>query len=422
VASATTGRRRSAEPRKRIQPRKPSARRAPVEQEPEVEILAADTVAEATARADERPVAIAGQTPASEAPAAAFGGTVYPGAPGLLPERQEELAGVPTLPERADRYPQDWFVAVLSAALAATVFLPWYHVQFGTRKLPLTGWQTGTWGPVVFFLALGSLALAVTRLAGVRVSLPLPHPTIHEGVGWVAIFAVLLKRLMRPALPDDLRFGAVVVQSWWILAPIIIGLLLAFMAGRMTSGPPLVIIPGWRRGREGAIGLALALVVVVGGIALGVTKSGSLDTVIRNKQNSALPGGGTNAGGSRPSAFKPLIGKFPACASSIPSPPGAKPETAVEQSSTTPCIWVMNAESKPDAILSFYRTALQKDGFTYTVSQSNAAGSTLSFTGKKCGNISIQNAQPGKKGSRVAVYLAPCPSAKATPRASTSPK
>jgi hypothetical protein len=59
------------------------------------------------------------------------------------------------------------------------------------RGTSVSGWESGAWGPVVFFLALGSLALAVTRLLGIRVSLPLPHPTIHEGVGWVAILAVL---------------------------------------------------------------------------------------------------------------------------------------------------------------------------------------------------------------------------------------
>src|SRR5439155_16474868 len=98
---------------------------------------------------------------------------------------------------KTESYGTDIPVAIMSALLAASAFLPWYKGPAGYR-ITSTGWGSGTWGPLIFFLGVGSLALVVLRRLGVTVSLPVEESLFHEGAGWVALVGAVIKSRFRP--------------------------------------------------------------------------------------------------------------------------------------------------------------------------------------------------------------------------------
>lgn len=316
--------------------------------------------------------------------------------PGAAPVPGQEE---PPLPER---YPEDIPIMVVSAILAASTFLPWYRLKTLVPSPPTaTGFETGTWGPMIFFLGLASLLVGVLRRAKVRVGLPIADSHFHEFVGWIAIVGAVIK--LR-ALPVDAS-GAM-ERSWGVFVAIGAAFVLAFLAGRMSGSAPFTTIPGWFRGRAGTLGLAMLAIVVAASAALGVTlNQGPKDL------NPVAQGGSTNV----------LEGKFPACSKGFPRVDDAKPLQGFEGQGQG-CVFTYTSAKTTDDILTFYKSELTKAGYRYEelASRGDAAGIALRLTAPSCGSMAIQPAQDGKGVTVIVAFGGPCPSAQASPAATPS--
>lgn len=341
-------------------------------------------------------VAVLGQTPAGE-PAAGEGAG--------------EGATPLDAPSRPERYREDVPIMVASAALAASPFLPWYKMKvFGNSTAYASGWETGTWGPMIAFLGALSLAVAVLRRLRVGVGLPFPDATIHEGAGWLAIVGAVIKFRAAPAA------GAFRMSWHWpIFVAVAAAFALAFLAGRMSSTAPFVSIPGWFRGKAGAIGLAT--------IALAVGGAGAFGSINDIDVQQVALGRPPTADGKSPLKAPPNIlrGEFPDCAKDFPKPSGAKPREAVTTSDTNPtCVFTFTSTQSPDALLAFYKAELPKAGITFVEleGRTNLGGHALQLLKPKCGAMSMSKQQGAKETTVVVTYGGACP----PPPPTASPK
>ncbi len=341
-------------------------------------------------------VAVFGQTPGADAEDGPQGSGTSPDDP----------------PVATERYREDIPIIIASAILAAAPFLPWYRMKLlGTRTVAATGWETGTWGPMIAFLGLASLALAVFRRVGVRVSLPVADAQIHEAVGWLSIVGAVIKFRAVPSIGNQF----VMQGTYGVWITIGAAFILAFLAGRMSSGSPFVTIPGWFRGKAGKIGVAVLAIALIGSVAFGM-----LNTVDVQKLATGMASTGTTG---KPPKQNILMGKFPKCAGAFPRSTDAKPTQGVEPSGATPCVFTYESALWPDQLLTFYKAELPKAGYRFTTypSQSPVAGHSILLTAPKCGQIALTR-QPGVKVSTVLVVLGgQCVSPPPTTRSSPTP-
>src|SRR5437588_2381589 len=155
-------------------------------------------------------------------------------------------------------------VGIFAVLLAGSVFLPWYHNALAT----VTGWSSGTWGPVIFFLALAALAIVVLRRAQVPVAFPVESPLVVEAIGWICVIGLILKRYFQPVV-----FGAKLPSAGWIFASLACALGLAILAGTASSNTAFVLRPRWFSGKPGWIGSAVLAIALAGGLAMGFTNT-----------------------------------------------------------------------------------------------------------------------------------------------------
>ncbi|HVL89230.1 MAG TPA: hypothetical protein VM841_03235 [Actinomycetota bacterium] len=307
----------------------------------------------------------------------------------------------PDEPPVPERYPEDIPVMVVSALLAVSVFLPWYKLTSAFRQTTVTasGWETGTWGPMIFFLGLASLAIAVFRRAGVRVGLPVADSHLHEGIGWAAIIGAVIKLRAVPK-EQGIQMG----WNWGIIVAIVAAFALAFLAGRMSGSMTFTTIPGWFRGRAGKIGLAVLLLAIAGSALFGITQNVSPYALATGRPT-------TDGGGDGGVASNVLRDEFPKCAEGFPRPADAKPREGVEQKGQSPCVFTFSTAETPDELLKFYTSELKKDGWSVQAlpSRGEGIGHAMTFSSPKCGSMSMQRAQGASESNVIVAVGGPCP-------------
>lgn len=314
----------------------------------------------------------------------------WPGASRGPGEGTEESLAAPAVAEPApvsagvQIYPQDLGVAALGLFLAIAAFFPWYS-QVG---LQVSGWGSGTWGPLVFFLGLGVALLIGLRRAGVKVALPVEEPLLLEGAAWLAAFGVALKAV-RPPTFALLKMG----PAWGTWLSLVAAVGLALLAGRMSPRAPLVWIPGWYRGTAGRAG-----VLVLGGVLAGSLGFGLA--------NDSTPGGAT---GGASSPITPIKGKLPKCAKELPVLKGLRPTVGYESSrgATGICVAQLTGRKSVRTFAKAYETALGRDGWKFSTTQNTKTIVLYQLTKPRCGSVLISKT-PTVGGTNVTLTLNPC--------------
>ena len=288
-----------------------------------------------------------------------------------------------------DSYATDIPIAIVSALLAASTFLPWYKGPQGYH-ITATGWGSGTWGPLIFFLGIGSILLVILRRAGVAVSLPIEESLFHEGAGWVALVGAVIKSRFRPGPKDFLT------ASYGVWIAIGIAAVLIVLAGRMSPHAPLVLRPGWHRTSAGAVGLVLLTVVAAGSALFGWVNTASL--------TQSASGGDAFAG--------TIKGKVPACAKSFPLPPGLKPQYGFDTQGA--CQVQFAAKGSSTDVTAAFRALFASKQYKYTEIAGAPGSVVFTITKPRCATLAVI---PAERGSTVAIAVTPC----ALPTSSPSP-
>jgi hypothetical protein len=296
-----------------------------------------------------------------------------------LPESDALEAGPP---EAVERPRDELFVGVACAVLAATVFLPWYKSVFRN----VSGWSSGTWGPIIFFLALAGVAIVALRRLKVPIAFPFDHSLILEGIGWLSVGMAFIKRFFAPHL-NTFKYQ---INTWPMLATMFAAVAVALLGGRVSSGAPFVMRPGWFKDRAGKTGAALLGVALALGIAFGLT-AGSSDA---------------SQATSNPLKSKQILG-FPNCAkkAKFPQFAGFKAtlgaETPASGSQQASCVVTFTAPFTTKVALARIETALQGAHWTFAVAKTAAPASFASLTLKapKCGAVTIQQSVVPTAGS-----------------------
>jgi hypothetical protein len=287
-------------------------------------------------------------------------------------------ATAPRRGTRGETFVTDIPIGLVAAALAGATFLPWYKGPSGFG-ISASGWASGTWGPLILFLAVGSVLLVALRRIGISVSLPIEESLYHEGAGWIALVGAVVKSRARPG-PEGLlstSFGA------WIA----IGLaaVLIILAGRMSPHAPLVVRPGWHKARAGIIGIVIIAVVVAGSAVFGAT----------NKASTTTAGPDLLAG--------TVQGRLPDCAEKFPLPPGVKPDYGFGTGAV--CQAQLSSTKSSAALTKEFRALLTKEKYTFT-ELTGAPGSTVfTITKPRCTTLAVV---PSESGSLVAIAFSSC--------------
>jgi hypothetical protein len=278
---------------------------------------------------------------------------------------------------------------IVSAALAGSTFLPWYKGPSGFG-IKATGWASGTWGPIIVFLALGSVVLIALRRIGVRVGLPVEESLIHEGAGWISLVGAVLMSRFRPG-PKDL-----LTADYGVWIAIGAAAVLIVLAGRMSPHAPLHVRPGWQKGRAGLIGIVVLGIIVAGSAVFGVTNSPKLQAT--GSVSDPLTGS--------------VRGKVPDCAKDFPLPEGIKPQYGFGVGGT--CQVQMTSTKTTQVLIDEFRTLLRSKGWTFTEDQRQPGVWILAITKPRCGTLAIV---PAEAGSIAAVGFTPCGTSSPSPRA-----
>ena len=275
--------------------------------------------------------------------------------------------------------------------LAISVFVPWYHNVIGT----VSGWSSGTWGPIVFFAALTSLAIVVLRRAGVAIEFPVEPTLLVEGIGWLCVIGLILKRYFAPQVA-----GAKLPTDGWIFASLVCALGLAVTAGWASSNAPFVIRKTWFHDRAGQIGSGVLALAIVGGLSFGFA-----NTVPTVSGSSTGP----------PIVAPQLTRGLPKCAGRlhIPKPPGFTATQGYDfKNQPTTCVAYFSTSLKLDVGFSRFVAALRAAGWTVTFGKPTPVSRTAGIKGPGCGAMTmiIQSGRP----TTAYLNVLPCP--RATPK------
>lgn len=214
-----------------------------------------------------RPVAVA---PGSSAPWGEWGDA---GAP--EPAQPE----APALPSAENVRPGiELAVAAACAVLAASVFFPWYSTFTHTAS----GWASGGWAPAVFALGVLGVATVALRRLKVAVEFPVHHALVLEGIGWVAVVFVFVKRQFAPRINDV----EMAVNNTGVLLALFSAVAVALLGGMVSKGEPFVLRPGWLRSTGGRIGAGMLAAVVAVGAFFGLANSAEMPAPAAPQQRS----------------------------------------------------------------------------------------------------------------------------------------
>jgi len=262
-------------------------------------------------------------------------------------------------------------VAVSAALLAASVFLPWYHNAPGTAS----GWTSGTWGPIIFFLSLTAVAVVLLRRANVGIAFPVESTLVIEAIGWVCVIGLILKRYFPPK-----AFGFKLPTDGWIFASLAFALALALLAGIASSNAALVLRPGWLKGRAGRIGIVVAAIALAGGLTFGFTNT----AVSTSVPTARVP--------QPASTYKGL----PPCARTyqLPTPAGFTPLSGTQIKGFPNCNALFTTTIGLPTGYNRFVAALQKAGWKVTPGRSGTSYRTASLRGRLCGNLTLITQSP----------------------------
>jgi hypothetical protein len=312
------------------------------------------------------------------------------GAEGALPGSDQ--------PVEVERPRDELFVGIACALLAISVFFPWYKTVVHTS---FSGWATGTWGPVVFFLALAGIAIVALRRLKVPVAFPYDHSLVLEGIGWASVVLTFFKRF---GLPKVGFFAT--SPAWGTFAAMFAAVAVALLGGRVSSSAPFVRRPGWFKDRAGKTGAALVVVAIALGAIFGLTNSAAPSIPKANNQ-----------------VLQPNVKQFtgfPPCAKAarFPQPAGVKATNGQQYDGSKGippyCIATMTSTLAPKTVLSRYQSALRAAKWKFTVLPVNPASKAfaLQLASPQCGSVTIQPPPPGAKGelnrTTIMVVLAKC--------------
>jgi hypothetical protein len=283
-------------------------------------------------------------------------------------------------PTVVDHPRQEMIAGALALLLAASTFLPWYKAGTAT----LSGWAGGRFGPIVTFLALGAVAIVGLRKLGKAVSFPLDHALILEGIGWVCTLGILASNLM----PPKLGYAATSRNSM-LFVSLLLAVGLALFAGRISSGAPFVMRPGWFGSVAGKLGAAILIIALGAGAAVGfvVNKDPSVTTPTANPSNAPKPVAG----------LPPCIKQY-----KFPIPQGVKAINGYPNIGGQ-CIAFLSTKLSMLTVYSRYQSALKSSSWKFTKGPV-AKGQTfrsLTLTKPRCGLVTIA----ASKGKVVQFYV-----------------
>jgi hypothetical protein len=271
--------------------------------------------------------------------------------------------------------------------LAASAFVPWYTDR-GGFGISVNGWESGTLGPAIVFLAAGSLALVLLRRLRVHVTLPVEESLAHEAVGWISLVAAVVKSRIRPTLGDlELATSNRVFIAVGAAAVLIV------LAGRMSPRAPLVLRPGWHRGRAGTAGLVVLMIVIAGAAVFGATNSPTL-----------------TQGSRGPSTFPGSVRGLPDCAKGLPVPSGLKADFGYDTGAVCQALLLSTQEQAP--VLEALKMKLTAARWTFSQRPGPGGSLSLVVTKPRCATIQVVQTDTG---SAVVVGFTPCETPTPTP-------
>ncbi|MGZ4212725.1 MAG: hypothetical protein ACXVQV_05775 [Actinomycetota bacterium] len=360
--------------------RKPAARATPARSrsrsDAERSRVTLTSAAEEEEQSLARPVAVESTAPLGEM------STDTLDAAGVGPEPRAPVAPRAAVrPAVVDRPGVELGIGVVALLLAVSVFLPWYHNGVST----VNGWTSGSWGPVIFFLALLSVAIVALRRARMPVAFPIEATLIIEAGGWVSVIGLILKRYFAPR-----AFGFTLPTDGWLFASLGLSLALAVLGGMASSNASFVVRPGWFRGRAGVLGAAIVVLALAGGVTFGFVNT-SVQPVARSSPTpqrvDGMPRCGTRLHLPAPSSFTPTIGfDFK-----------GQPNNCTATLTTTLAI---------GPATSSYVAALRSAGWTVQESSTSSLYRVLTVKRGACGSIALV-ALP-KRPVSVTATLYPC--------------
>lgn len=347
----------------------------------------------------ERPVAVGGP-PAGDGmetvhePEADEGTWTFEGQmPGDLgPEAalDQSIAGAP---EAIERPRDELYVGIACLVLAATVFLPWYKRSIAGGNI--SGWASGTWGPVIFFLALAGAAIVGLRRLRVQLAFPVDHSFVLEGIGWLAVAMAFIKRFFPP------KFGTASygINTFPMIMAMLAAVAVALLGGRVSSSASLVMRPGWfkdKAGKAGALVLGIAVLLGAGfGLATGGQSATPTGTAPLPKTTKGFPPCARTAGVPQPAGFTAIQGA----------------ETTTKQFQS--CSVTFSTTLAPATAFARMQSALKTGKWKFTVPKTGTKlNLALVLSSPRCGSVNIIGA-PVTKGkaqtSTAYVFLTPCP-------------
>jgi hypothetical protein len=264
-----------------------------------------------------------------------------------------------------DRPIVELVIAAAAFLLGGSVFFPWYHIGFGT----VSGWSSGTWGPIIFFSALASFVIVVLRRVHVPIAFPVEATLVVEGLGWVSVIGLIFKRYFAPSV-----LGSTLATDGWIFASLLFALALAILGGMASSSAPFVVRPGWFRGNGGKIGAGVLGIALAAGLTLGFANQATTQVA---KARTVTP----------PTQVK----GFPPCARRLhlPSPAGFTPTQGFDYKGQDNCIATFSTKLSLTAAYDRYTKALKAGGWTLVQGRSSTASRVVGIRGPVCGTVAV---------------------------------
>ena len=133
------------------------------------------------------------------------------------------------LPPAEFRSPGEGLAWLGGLVLALSTFMSWYTFDADVGfTVSITGWHTGVFGKLVFFVGLAVLAFLALRASGVELPPSVPGGMVIAGFGLLGTIFVLIRVI---SIPDDFAPAGRSIGLWISL---LAGLLL-IAAGLLRS-------------------------------------------------------------------------------------------------------------------------------------------------------------------------------------------
>jgi len=328
------------------------------------------------------------------------------GGRGLLPESGEGLPGYEqALPgEPSDELGQpptyihdekpviedprgELLVGLAAALLAASTFLPWYR-SFG--EYDISGWASGTWGPVVFFLGLAGVAIIGLRRVGVAVAFPVSYSLLLEGIGWASVLGLLIKRFRTPETFDVVGVSTNPLKmGFWVA--LVAAVAIAMLASRLSRNAPIVVLPGWFHSKAGKLGAAVLALAIAGGAAFGLMNdAGEALAAARGDSGSFLGQDGSVQDGTQPDIEQGL----PACVKDLgfTTPDGVTATQGFSSEANGICTAQFTSKKKLDDVANVFLASMRQAGWTVEALEGSTGAATarlFSVSAPICGTVQI---------------------------------